>query len=369
MQTDVTAACKNNRYNRFLKTVAFFIGMIMLGACSEEGDFAKFTFKENLAVSYNSEIEIGLEPLISGLKSIELQIGDSIVSTWENPSKAEKISYTLKTNDFGIGAKKITLHAYKTNGDVFKDERIMRILSDLTPELWSYEVIATYPHNLSNFTQGLEFSGNQLYESTGQLGESKIAKIDLKTGNDIDKIGLDATHFGEGITIMGDTIYQLTWTTNKCFLYNKNTLEILPKDFSYQGEGWGICNDGNYLIMSDGSERLTFRDPKTFEIFRAIEVYTHEQPVIRLNELEFIDGMIYANIWMTNNIAVIEPETGRVIGVIDGTQLASIGRGKVGEVFNGIAYNKEEDAIYVTGKNWEKIIKIRLNSRKDLAKD
>lgn len=361
---------KNNGSIRLAKVLALFIGITVLSACTEEGDAATFTFKENLAVAYNSEVEIGIESLAEGLKSIELQIGDSTVSKWENPSKG-KLSYTLKTNDFGIGARKITLIANKSNGEAFKDDRIMRILSDLTPELWSYEIVGTYPHNLSNFTQGLEFSGNQLYEGTGQLGESKIAKIDLKTGADIQKISLDATHFGEGITIMGDTIYQLTWTTNKCFLYNKNTLEILPDDFSYQGEGWGICNDGNNLIMSDGTERLIFRNPKTFEIVKTIEVYTHEQPVIRLNELEYINGMIYANIWMTNNIAIIEPETGRVIGVIDGTQLAAIGRGKVGEVFNGIAYNKEEHAIYVTGKNWEKIIKIKLkqNSEKDLAKD
>lgn len=359
---------KNIKYNRFLHVFIFITGLLILGACKEDSDFAQFTFKENLAVSYNSEVKIEIQPLVSGLRSIEVKIGDSIVSKWENPGK-EKLTFTLNTTDLGIGAKGISLTAYNNDGAFFTDERILRILSDLKPELWAYEVVSTSPHNLENFTQGFEFSGNQLYESTGQLGESKIAKIDLKTGNDIDKIGLDATHFGEGITILGDTIYQLTWKTNKCFLYNKNTLEILPKDFTYQGEGWGLCNDGKYIIMSDGTERLTFRDPKTFAVVKTIEVYTHEQPVIRLNELEYINGLIYANIWMTNNIAIIEPETGRVIGVIDGGNIVALGRGKVGEVFNGIAYNKEEDAIYVTGKLWEKIIKIKLHKKqeKDIA--
>lgn len=351
----------------FLHIFIFSFMLFTMMACSDEPvEFAQFTFKENLAVSYNSEVEIEIEPLVNNLRSIELQIGDSIVSKWNNPEK-NKLKYALNTTLFGIGAKGITLIAYNKDGEIYKDERILRILSDLKPELWTYEIVSTFPHNLLNFTQGLEFSGNQLYESTGQSGESKISKIDLATGSDLAKIGLDATHFGEGITILGDTIYQLTWTTNKCFLYNKNTLEILSKDFTYQGEGWGLCNDGTNLIMSDGTERLTFRDPKTFAIVKTIEVYTHEQPVIRLNELEYINGLIYANIWMTNNIAAIEPETGRVVGVIDGGKLASIGRGKVGDVFNGIAYNREEDAIYVTGKHWEKIIKIKL--AKQLEKD
>lgn len=348
--------------------VSFFLLTVLLLSSCTQSEFAKFTFTDNLAVSYNSEIDIEIEAFDNDLKSIELEINDSIVAKWENP-KAQKYSYKLNANDWGIGAKNITLIVNNNKGELFKDERLIRVLSDLIPEIWAYEIVSTHPHNLENFTQGFEFSGNQLYESTGQQGGSKIAKIDVATGNDLDKIALDATHFGEGITILGDTIYQLTWTTNKCFLYNKNTLEILPKDFTYQGEGWGLCNDGRQLIMSDGTERLTFRNPKTFEVIKTIEVYTHEQPVIRLNELEYIDGLIYANIWMTNNIAIIEPETGRVIGVIDGTNLSTIGRGKIGDVFNGIAYNKEEDAIYVTGKLWEKIIRIKLKKKyeKDVA--
>lgn len=347
----------------------FILAVLLLNSCTQP-EFAKFTFTDNLAVPYNSEIEIEIEAFDDNLTAIELEINDSIVSKWENP-KAQKYSYKLNSTDWGIGAKSIKLIVTNNKGELYKDERLFRILSDLTPEIWAYEIVSTYPHNLENFTQGFEFSENQLYESTGQKGGSKIAKIDLSTGNDISKIALDATHFGEGITILGDTVYQLTWTTNKCFLYNKNTLEILPKDFTYQGEGWGLCNDGNQLIMSDGTERLTFRNPKTFEVIKTIEVYTHEQPVIRLNELEYIDGLIYANIWMTSNIAIIEPETGRVIGVIDGTNLATIGRGKIGEVFNGIAYNKAEDAIYVTGKLWEKIIKIKLKKKyeKDIAQE
>lgn len=334
--------------------------LLLLSSCKEEvTEFAKFTFKENLSAPLNSELEIGIEPFRDDLVSIELFIGDSILKEWKNPG-LNKIKFSFETTGFGIGAKTIEARSKTKNGDSYTDERLIRIVSDLVPEIWEYELLATYPHNIGNFTQGLEFDGNQLFESTGQLGQSKIAKIDLKSGSDIVKIGLDATHFGEGITIMGDTIYQLTWTTGKCFMYNKNTLEMLSKDFTYQGEGWGLCNDGEYLIMSNGTERLTFRDPKTFAIIKTIEVYTHDQPIVRLNELEYVDGLIYANIWMTNNIVVIEPETGRALGVINASNLATTGRGNIGEVFNGIAYNKSEDALYVTGKNWQSLFKLKV---------
>ncbi len=345
----------------FQWTSLFSFLLIVLYSCSEDTEWAKFTFQENLALSYNSSVDIEAEVMKSGLQKVELSINDSVVTTWNNPGK-EKLTYTLNSLTFGVGAKTITLTAYDTDGEIVKDERIFRILSDLKPEKWAYEIVESYPHNIENFTQGFEFSDNQLYESTGQYGQSRIAKVDFKTGKTQSEIGLDATHFGEGITILGDTIYQLTWTTKKCFLYDKNTLQILPKDFTYQGEGWGICNDGTSLITSDGSERLCFRDPATFRIIKTIEVYTDEQPVIRLNELEYMNGLILANVWMTNNIVVIEPETGRVLAVIDGGNLVTLGRGKTGEVLNGIAYNKEEGMLYVTGKNWEKTFKIKLST-------
>lgn len=343
--------------------------VFILSSCEDEvTEFAKFTFKENLSAPLNSELEIGIEPFRDDLASIEFWIGDSMLQEWKNPG-LNKLKFTFETTAFGIGAKTIEAKSKTKGGESYIDERLMRVVSDLVPEFWDYELLATYPHNISNFTQGLEFDGDQLFESTGQLGQSKIAKIDLKSGKDLQAIGLDETYFGEGITILGDTIYQLTWTTNKCFLYNKNTLEILNKDFTYSGEGWGLCNDGEYLIMSNGTERLTFRDPKTFAIVKTIEVYTHEQPVVRLNELEYVDGLIYANIWMTNNLAVIEPETGRVLGVINASNLATSGRGNIGEVFNGIAYNKKEDAIYVTGKNWQSLFKLKVVKKAlDLAK-
>jgi glutamine cyclotransferase len=356
-----------NNINSFFKRknykiiLIFGLLLFIFEACdNDEIEPAKFKFKENLALNYNSETNIEIEIFKNNLKSVELEISGKIVHKWDKPN-SNVLKYNLKANDFGIGGKNITLIVTDENNEIFKDERLLRIFSDIKPKIWNIEIISTIPHNISNFTQGFEFDNNQLFESTGQYGESKISKIDIKTGLDINKIQLDDNYFGEGITILNDTIYQLTWTENKCFLYNKNTLELLSKNFTYKGEGWGICNDGKYLIMSDGSERITFKNPQNFETVKIIEVYTNDQPVSRLNEIEYINGYIYANIWMSNNIVIIEPENGRVIAVIDGTKLASIGKGKIGEAFNGIAYNKNEDIVYVTGKNWEKIIKIKIH--------
>lgn len=343
--------------NLFYPLILILVVTIM-SSCSEP-EFARFNFDKDLGVKFNSEIELPIEVIGTDIQTLELEIGNEIVQKWSSPTKGV-IKFKLKANDYGLGTKYLTLIARNKSGDEFKDNRMLRIVSDLVPEMWKYEIVGSIPHNQENFTQGFEFNKGQLYESTGQNGSSKIAKIDLKTGKDIDRIMLDATHFGEGITILNDTIYQLTWTTGKCFLYDANSLQMLMKEHSYKGEGWGITNDGESIIMSDGSERLTFRDPKTFAVKRTIEVLTHEQPVPRLNELEYVDGYIYANVWMTNTIVVIEPETGRVLAAIDGSKLAESGRGTTGEVFNGIAYNKTEDTFYLTGKMWEKIYKIKL---------
>lgn len=350
----------------FTKLATLFGLFLMAGTlfiftrCDEEPerDPALFHFSDNLAVTYGTEATFSIDLFSEDIRSLEVVIDDSVVTSWKQPKG--NLQYTLASSHFGIGAKNLTLKATLNDGTTFEDRRLLRVLSDLVPERWSYEVVESYPHNVANFTQGLEFNNGTLYESTGQNGSSKVAKIDLATGADLVKMELDATHFGEGMTIMGDTLYQLTWQSGRCFLYDKTTLTPLSGEFSYKGEGWGICNDGTHLIMSDGSERITFRDPRTFAIVRTIEVYTNEAPVTSLNELEYIDGLIYANIWMTMNIAVIDPQTGRVLGVIDGSSLVAQGRGNIGEAFNGIAYNPADQHIYLTGKRWQRLFKIRL---------
>jgi len=224
----------------------------------------------------------------------------------------------------------------------------------VVPENWVAEIKSTYPHQGSSFTQGLEFSNGILYESTGMNGRSRVAQVDLCSGNYLREVCLDSDYFGEGITILGDWIFQLTWHEQICFVYDKDTLRFV-RDIAYDGEGWGLCNDGSAIIMSNGTDRIVFRDPESFKIRRMIRVRDNKGPVFNLNELEYIDGMIYANVWMTNRVVVIQPENGNVVAEIDGAEIERIGRID-GDAMNGIAHDPISGKTYFTGKKWPRIV-------------
>jgi glutamine cyclotransferase len=336
---------------------AFVLGPLLRsggGKATENELPATFSFEENLAVSAGELVPIFAEVNSEDVTKIELIFNDSVFKTWENPKG--KISFSLQADYFGIGAKSINLVSTLKSGQQYSDIRLIRILSDIAPIQRKLVVKNTFPHNTTHFTQGFEINNGTFYEGTGQLGQSKVMKINLATGNPTQEIGLDGNYFGEGITILGDQIFQLTWQNQKCLVYDKNTLQLV-KDFPYTGEGWGICNDGTRLIMSDGSERIYFRNPKTFQIERTVEVYDNVGPRIRLNELEYIEGKIYANIWMLDVVLVIDPFTGKVLEELDGTAIGQTARG-AGEVMNGIAYDLVTKKIYMTGKNWFKIAEV-----------
>jgi len=315
---------------------------------------AKFTFKDNLAVTFNEIIELSVSINSQEIKKLEIIYGDSILKTWKKPSKG--ITFQFNPSLFGIGTKPLSLVAYSNDGDKQNDNRMVRVLSDINPAIWIAKIKKSYPHNTSHYTQGLEFNEGNLYEGIGQYGSSKLSQIDLKTGKVNEKLSitLAGDYFGEGITILNDQVYQLTWDEQTCFVYNKKTFE-LEKTIPYIGEGWGLCNNGTSLIMSNGSERITFRNPETFAIERTIEVYDNNGPIQQLNELEFIDGKIYANVYTTNSVLVIDPETGRVEAITDCSILEKEGRG-YGDVLNGIAHKDGE--IYMTGKNWNKLFQV-----------
>jgi glutamine cyclotransferase len=170
--------------------------------------------------------------------------------------------------------------------------------------------------------------------------------------------GLDANYFGEGISILGDKMYQLTWQNSKCFMYDKNTLLLLKDEFIYEGEGWGLCNNGKELIMSNGTEFLTFRDPNTFTVNRTIQVYDNVGARVLLNELEFANGFIYANVYQSNLILVIDPKSGKVLEEIDAKLMTDLGKGTVGDVLNGIAYNSSSKTFFITGKLFNKLAEV-----------
>ena len=233
-------------------------------------------------------------------------------------------------------------------------------VSNNTPT-FGYQVVAEYPHDRRAFTQGLVYVDEVLYEGTGLYGESTLRRVDLETGEVLQAVGLTEEYFGEGIAVVDDRIYQLTWRNGVCVVFDRETFEVLDT-FSYQTEGWGLTTDGERLIMSDGTARLFVRDPETFDVLDVIYVYDGNKTVANLNELEIVDGEIWANIWRTDRIARIDPETGQVTGWIDLSGLLSErdrGRHRV-DVLNGIAHDSETNRLFVTGKLWPKLFEIEV---------
>jgi glutaminyl-peptide cyclotransferase len=345
-----------------LAAVAFLIvPLIRNNDDSDTRMASEFTFEGFPAVPYGKRLPVAFQVNSNDVKKIELVYNDSVFNTWNAPKGNQK--FIIDAGYYGVGARNLILRSYMKDGNVEEDTRLVRVLSDISPQQMKAEVVASYPHDRTSYTQGLEFSNGQLYEGTGNpqsgLAASIVGKIDLQTGAIAMKNGLDATYFGEGITILGDRLYQLTWKNGKCFVYDKNDLTLQLKEFSYTGEGWGLCNDGKNLIMSDGTERLYFRDPNTFDIVRTIEVYHNLGPQVALNELEYIDGKIYANVYTTNQVVVIEPGTGRVLEIIDAAPLEAAGK-LGGEVLNGIAWNPDTKKLYMTGKYWGKLMEVKI---------
>lgn len=320
---------------------------------------AVFAFEGNIGTFVGKESTLDITLNETDLEKVELVYNDEVVKTWKKPTGNLKYTMVPET----IGTRSLRLISTRKDGRTVSDDRLLRVLSDITPKEIIAEAISTYGHDVSNYTQGLEFFNGRLFESTGQYGQSKISEIDLKTGDPVgNTVRLDGTYFGEGITILDGIVYQLTWKKGKCFTYSlEDSIKPLLKDFSYTGQdGWGLCNDGTSLIMSDGSERITFRNPETFQIERTIEAYSDRGPMTQLNELEYINGEIYANVYQTNLIIAIDPATGKITKQIDCAKLTAIGRG-AGDVLNGIAHNEETGKTYVTGKNWKNTFEIEIS--------
>jgi glutaminyl-peptide cyclotransferase len=229
--------------------------------------------------------------------------------------------------------------------------------------VYSYKVVATFPHDTSAFTQGLVFADGQLYESTGLNGESTLRRVDFATGKTLQRIDVPKQYFAEGLALVGDELLQLTWRHHLGFVYDRRTFKQ-KRTFTYDTEGWGLAYDGtSRLVMSDGSDTLTFLDPKSFKATTRLRVRDAGRPITNLNELEWIEGEIWANVWMTDRIARISPNTGEVSAWVD---LASLWpareRPAPGEqVLNGIAYDKATRRIFITGKKWPRLYQITVS--------
>jgi len=234
------------------------------------------------------------------------------------------------------------------------------------PKRYGYRVVNTYPHDPAAFTQGLEFREGALYEGTGQTGRSSLRKVDLQTGKVIQQIPLQSKYFGEGITVLNRQIVQLTWVTHIGFVYDQSTFRLM-RDFSYTGEGWGLANDGTQIYMSDGSPDIRILDPTTLEEKRRVTVRDGGVPVKMLNELEYVRGELYSNVWQTDRIARISLKDGNVIGWIDMAGiLTPEDRRKAGPdgVLNGIAFDQLGNRLFVTGKLWPKLFEIQVMEKR-----
>ncbi len=262
-----------------------------------------------------------------------------------------------------LGRKTLKVTAFRGGRSRTNVSRILYVYSDIKPEYSGYEVVNVYPHDREAFTQGLFFDGGKLYEGTGQEGYSSLREIDLASGRVDRQLNLEPNLFGEGITMFGNLIYQVTWTSKVGFVYQKEDFKLVRKIY-YQSEGWGLTTVEGKIVMSDGTSTLWLYDPDMFTIVSRIEVCDDDGPVEQLNELEYINGEIWANIWMTDRIVRIDPASGKVHGYVDLSGLLDDpGINTDKNVLNGIAYDEDNDRIFVTGKNWPKLFEIRLKPR------
>ncbi|MBR9845872.1 MAG: glutaminyl-peptide cyclotransferase [Algicola sp.] len=301
-----------------------------------------------------------------------VKLGETIKLSVNNPNNidinavtysinGQNINETFDATNQKLGVQTIT--ATVDYGDSKEEVSTkITILNNQLPKIYGYNIINEYPHDITSYTQGLEFHNGELYESTGQYGESKLRKVDYKTGNVLKNVDLAQQYFAEGLTILDNNIYQLTWRENTGFVYDLNTFEK-TSSFKYgqSKEGWGICNDGTTLYKSDGTETIWLLNSETLTEDSKLQVYTNKGKIIGLNEMEWINNKIYANRYQRNGVAIINPENGAVEGVIDFSPLRNLVTQHQGlDVLNGIAYNSETKTIFVTGKRWDKLFEVEV---------
>lgn len=295
-----------------------------------------------------------------GCDSLQLMQGNVVLATSKEPS----LMHTWQAGSARFGKNRLYIRSYK-NGTITGSAQVMIIVLPASPpsEIKA-EVVQKYPHDSLAYTQGLYYEGGFLYESTGQYRRSSLRKVALTTGEIQQSVNLPDDVFGEGLAIFDGKILQLSWKNKTAFLYDKATFQLLKKVQYPIDEGWGLTWDGNFLWMSDGSEILYRMDPETFAEAGETEVYDHQGAVPQLNELEYINGKIFANVYGKGFIVIIDPETGRVDGKIDlGWLIPERYKGNYDKVLNGIAWNPANGHLFVTGKEWPYIYEVRLSKQ------
>jgi glutamine cyclotransferase len=301
-------------------------------------------------------------PDTAAIDSVQVFLGGALKETMVTaPGRplSGSMQVSIATEGENTGKSGLRLRVFFRNGTSENQSQQVTFLSDMVPKEYTYRVIREYPHDPGAYTQGLEYVDGWLYEGTGNRGTSTLRRVNLATGEVAQIRDLDPDLFGEGITVFGDRIYQVTYTSQVGFIYDKSSFEELQKIYYQNREGWGLTNNGKELIMSDGTHILYFLDPEMFTVNRQIEVFHNEGPAQSLNELEYIDGKIWANRYYTDEIVIIDPETGKVEGRINLKGiLKTSDRDRTTDVLNGIARDRETGRIFVTGKYWPKLFEI-----------
>lgn len=343
----------------FLKKISPFVfSALFFIACSSSGKTGgteRSTFAVKVAgksmFSAGSDLQLRVK---SKIKPDSIQIAltdyfDTIVSAQEN--------ITIPTGSFPLGKQNIKVNAFFAGKKQTKKVSVT-LFSNITPPVLTYSVNHTYPHDIAAYTQGLVYHDGYFFEGTGVKGRSSLRKVEIETGEILKNLPLEDFFFGEGVCVYNDKIFQLTWQANKGFIYNKETFEKIA-EVSYPTEGWGLTSDSTRLYMSDGSNCIYILEPESFTQIAKIQVYDNSGPVELLNELEFIDGTLYANVYQTDLIVKIDIKTGAVLEKIDLNGILPLAdRHAQVDVLNGIAYDNETKRIFVTGKNWPKLFDV-----------
>ena len=343
--------------NQIQKTIVILILGITLFKCGSalkdlKSDFEinSNTKNKNNTIALNETLKISLNNKKNlDISSVVFKLNDKIIQG----------NHSLENEKLGPQTLKAII---KKDDDSLVIEKQITILNDARPKIYTFSIVNTYPHDITSYTQGLEFYNGNLYESTGQYGESKLRQLNYEDGSIIKNKNLDSQYFGEGLTVLNDKLYQLTWKEDLGFIYDVNTFEETSTyNYGQSREGWGLCNDGEKLYKSDGTEKIWTLNSETLAEESYISVYTNRKKIPSLNELEWVNRKIFANIYQANGVAIINPKNGAVEGLINFSSLKEkVKQHSKLDVLNGIAYNKTTDTFFVTGKNWDKLFEVKI---------
>ena len=358
IKNDCIFTLLNNLIMLKVKLFAIMALGIISVSCKDDENTIKNLFSiENPTIKPILKLEESIDLVLQNkenktIDSVVYYINDKKIGSVKGN---EKVPFALSNQKLGNQTIKALVYFEGQNIDIVTG---FSIYASAEPKILNYKIVNTYPHDINAYTQGFEFYNGVLLEGTGQYRESTLRKTDYKTGKVTEQIKLEDKYFGEGITVLNDKIYQLTWREKTGFVYDAKTFK-LEKTFSFDTEGWGITNDGEKLYMSDGSEKIYILNPETLKVEDFIGVYTNSAKIEAVNEMEWVNGKIWANIYQKDAIAVINPKTGAIENVINFGELRSkVTKHEELDAFNGIAYNPTTKTYFVTGKNWDKTFEI-----------